>query len=33
MSMDNKKEFQGLQCWEQFTREKDYKDIRTYVEK
>lgn len=29
--MDNKKEFPGLQFWEQFTKEKDYKDIRTYV--
>lgn len=30
-SMDNKKEFPGLLCWEQFVKEKDYKDIRTYV--
>jgi hypothetical protein len=33
MAMDNKKEFNGLKFWEQFTKEKDYKDIRTYVEK
>ncbi len=30
-SMDNKKEFPGLKYWEEFVKEKDYKDIRTYV--
>ena len=31
--MDDKREFVGLKYWEEFIREKDYKDIRTYVEK
>ena len=32
-SMDNKKEFEGLTYWDQFIKEKDYKDIRAYVQK
>jgi len=33
LAMDNKKEFPNLAYWNEFTREKDYKDIRIYVEK
>jgi len=32
-SMTNKKAFPGMDNWEQFTRQKDYLDIRQYIEK
>ena len=31
--MDNKKYFEGMEYWDQFIHEKDYKDIRSYIEK
>ena len=31
--MDNKKYFDGMVYWEQFVNEKDYRDIRAYIEK
>ena len=32
-SMDNKKYFEGMDYWDLFVGEKDYRDIRAYIEK
>ena len=31
--MDNKKAFQDMEYWDLFVNEKDYRDIRAYIEK
>ncbi len=31
--MDNKKEFERMVYWDQFINQKDYRDIRAYIEK